>query len=102
NNAIEPVFHLSLIAFGLLFTPIEHVLGIASNYLSRKMEYQADSFAVNLKFGNQLVSALKKLSKDNLSNLTPHPIYVFVNYSHPTLYQRAKKILNNVKHRNEK
>ncbi|HPF92773.1 MAG TPA: M48 family metallopeptidase [Tenuifilaceae bacterium] len=96
HNAIEPVFHLSLIAFGLLFTPIEHVLGIASNYLSRKMEYQADSFAVNLKLGDQLISAPKKLSKDNLSNLTPHPIYVFINYSHPTLYQRVKKILNSV------
>lgn len=96
SNATEPIFHLSLIAFGLLFSPIEHIIGIGTNMMSRKMEYQADEFASNLNFGNELILALKKLSKESLSNLTPHPAYVFVNYSHPTLFQRAEKILDRV------
>jgi STE24 endopeptidase len=92
ENATEPIFHLSLVAFVILFSPIEHVLGMFTNVLSRKMEYQADAFATKHNLGQNLVNALKKLSAENLSNLTPHPAYVFVNYSHPTLYQRVKKI----------
>lgn len=102
SNATEPIFHLSLIAFGLLFSPIEHIIGIATNLMSRRMEYQADEFASNLNYGNELISALKKLSKESLSNLTPHPTYVFVNYSHPTLFQRAKKILGTVEQQTKK
>ncbi len=102
SNATEPIFHLSLIAFGLLFTPIEHVIGIGTNMMSRKMEYQADEFASKLDYGNELISALKKLSKESLSNLTPHPAYVFVNYSHPTLFQRARKILDGEGHQTKK
>ncbi len=93
HEASEPVFHLSLIAFGILFSPIENVLGIITNSLSRKMEYQADGFAQKYGLGISLINGLKKLSAENLSNLTPHPAYVFVNYSHPTLLQRVKKIL---------
>lgn len=92
-NATVPVFHLSLIAFGILFSPIENILGFFTNALSRKMEYQADFFATKHGMGSSLVSGLKKLSAENLSNLTPHPAYVFVHYSHPTLYNRVKKIL---------
>ena len=92
-DANEPVFHLSLIAFGILFSPIENILGIGTNALSRKMEYQADGFTQKYGLGSSLINGLKKLSAENLSNLTPHPAYVFVKYSHPTLFQRVKKIL---------
>ncbi|HCY00548.1 MAG TPA: peptidase M48 [Bacteroidales bacterium] len=102
SNATEPIFHLSLIAFGLLFMPIEHIIGIGTNMMSRKMEYQADEFASKLNYGNELISALKKLSKESLSNLTPHPAYVFVNYSHPTLFLRVRKILDRVGHQTKK
>lgn len=94
HGASEPVFHLSLIAFGILFSPIENILGIVSNAISRKMEFQADLFAAQHGMGNALVRSLKKLSAENLSNLTPHPAYVFVNYSHPPLFQRVRKILD--------
>jgi len=94
----EPNFHIGLIAFGILYSPVSFVLDIFMNMLSRKNEYQADEFAaVNYK-PEALASALKKMSVKNLSNLTPHPAYVFFNYSHPTLLQRLaflKKIEKN-------
>jgi STE24 endopeptidase len=65
------------------------------NYISRKNEYQADKFAAEKYKGEYLASALKKLSINNLSNLTPHPVYVFFHYSHPTLLQRLKKLMVN-------
>jgi STE24 endopeptidase len=84
----EPNFHIGLVAFGILYSPVSFVLGIFMNILSRKNEYQADAFAAeNFKPG-ELASALKKLSVKNLSNLTPHPRYVFFHYSHPPLLQR--------------
>ena len=84
----EPNFHIGLVAFGILYSPVSFALGIFMNMLSRKNEYQADEFAaVNYK-PEALASALKKLSITNLSNLTPHKTYVFFNYSHPTLLQR--------------
>jgi STE24 endopeptidase len=79
---------INLIAFGLLYTPISKVTGILMNMLSRKNEYEADAYASLTYKAAPLKDALKKLSVDNLSNLTPHPTYVFVNYSHPTLLQR--------------
>jgi STE24 endopeptidase len=79
---------INLIAFGLLYTPISKVTGILMNMLSRKNEYEADAYASKTYKAAPLKNALKKLSVDNLSNLTPHPTYVFVNYSHPTLLQR--------------
>ncbi len=94
HDASMPVFHLSLLAFGLLFSPIENIIGLITNALSRKMEFQADEFARSNGYGPELVSGLKKLSAENLSNLTPHPAYVFVNYSHPTLLSRVTKILS--------
>lgn len=93
ESASEPVFHLSLLAFGLLFSPIETIVGLFTNRLSRKMEFQADAYAASNGLGNSLIRGLKKLSSENLSNLTPHPVYVFVNYSHPTLLQRIERIL---------
>jgi STE24 endopeptidase len=84
----EPKFHIGLIAFGILYSPLSFILGIGMNVLSRKNEYEADNYAANYGFGKHLASALKKLSVKNLSNLTPHKWYVFFHYSHPTLLQR--------------
>lgn len=85
-------FEISLIAFGMLFSPISTVIALFMNVFSRKNEYAADNFAKLHGLGQELISALKKLSINNLTNLTPHPAYVFVYYSHPTLYQRIKNI----------
>lgn len=85
-------FHLGLIAFGILYSPISTILGLALNNLSRKNEYQADDFANSNYDGESLISSLKKLSSSSLSNLTPHPLYVFFHYSHPTLLQRIRAI----------
>lgn len=89
-----PSFHVGLIAFGILYTPISEIIGLLMNSLSRKFEYQADDYAKNTFEATPLVSALKKLSKNSLSNLTPHPAYVFMHYSHPTLLQRFKNLQN--------
>jgi STE24 endopeptidase len=90
----EPNFHIGLIAFGILYSPVSFVLGIFMNILSRKNEYQADAFAAKSYKPGLLASALKKLSQKNLSNLTPHPLYVFFNYSHPPLLDRLKHLKN--------
>lgn len=83
-------FHIGLIGFTILYSPISMILGIFTNNFSRRHEYQADCYAVEHYEGDSLVSGLKKLSKNNLSNLTPHPLYVFFHYSHPTLLQRIR------------
>lgn len=62
------------------------------NYISRKFEYQADNFARKTFAAQPLITSLKKLSKNSLSNLTPHPAYVFMHYSHPTLLQRIQNL----------
>ncbi|MDO9274936.1 MAG: M48 family metallopeptidase [Lutibacter sp.] len=81
-------FHIGLIAFGVLYSPISEITSLFMNALSRKFEYQADDYAKENFNGNDLTSALKKLSKNSLGNLTPHPLYVKIHYSHPTLLQR--------------
>ena len=85
-------FHIGLIAFGILYSPISMITGLAMNIFSRKNEYQADAFAARYFDANELASALKKLSVKNLSNLRPHPVYVFFHYSHPTLLQRLNAL----------
>lgn len=90
-----PSFHIGLIAFGILYSPISMVTGLAMNIFSRKNEFQADAFAAQYFDKNELASALKKLSVNNLSNLRPHPAYVFFHYSHPTLLQRLKALNSN-------
>lgn len=80
--------HLNLIAFGILFTPLSEIIGLFMNMLSRKNEYEADGYAAETYGATPLMAALKKLSVKNLSNLNPHPAYVFIHYSHPPLYQR--------------
>ncbi|MEW7292752.1 M48 family metallopeptidase [Aquimarina sp. 2304DJ70-9] len=87
-----PSFHIGLIAFGILYSPISEVTGLIMNLVSRKFEYQADEYAKNTYNNEALINSLKKLSKNNLSNLTPHPAMVFIHYSHPTLLQRIKKL----------
>jgi STE24 endopeptidase len=84
----NPSFHIGLIAFGVLYTPISEITGLFMNLLSRKFEYQADDYAKTNYNPDALIASLKKLSKNSLSNLTPHNWYVFVHYSHPTLLQR--------------
>jgi STE24 endopeptidase len=91
-NIDIPGFHVALITFGLLYSPISLVLGIFMNVISRKNEYSADQYAAEMYNAEHLISALKKLSSENLSNLTPHPAYVFFNYSHPPLFQRVNEL----------
>ena len=85
---------LSLIAFVLLYSPISLITGLFMNIFSRKNEFQADNFAKKYNLGEYLISGLKKLSVNNLSNLTPHKAYVFFNYSHPPLLERIKNLKN--------
>ena len=88
----QPSFHMGLIAFGILYSPVSQILGVFMNYMSRKFEYQADNYAKNTFSASPLISSLKKLSKNSLSNLTPHYLYVFFHFSHPTLLDRIKNL----------
>ena len=85
-----PSFHLSMLAFFLLFTPVSTLLGLINNTLSRRNEYQADQYSIDTYPGAReyMYSAFKKLSRESLTNLSPHPIYVAVNYSHPPILDR--------------
>jgi STE24 endopeptidase len=85
-------FHIGLITFAILYSPVSEVTGMLMNYLSRKFEFQADDYAKNTYNAEPLISGLKKLSRTSLSNLTPHKAYVFVHYSHPPLLQRYKNL----------
>lgn len=87
-----PSFHIGMIAFGMLYSPISQITGFFMNSLSRKFEYQADDYAKNTHNSGDLISSLKKLSKNSLSNLTPHSAYVWFHYSHPSLLQRIKNL----------
>ncbi len=88
----KPSFHAALIGFGILYSPISELTGLIMNFISRKFEYQADNFAKNTYAALPLISSLKKLSKNSLSNLTPHPAYVFMHYSHPPLIKRIHNL----------
>ncbi|MAU15546.1 MAG: peptidase M48 [Muricauda sp.] len=87
-----PSFHAALVGFALLYSPISEITGLIMNYLSRKFEFQADDFAKTTFAAAPLISSLKKLSRKSLSNLTPHPAYVFVHYSHPPLVERIRNL----------
>ncbi|MGA1976628.1 MAG: M48 family metallopeptidase [Bacteroidales bacterium] len=88
----KPSFHLGLIVFGILYSPLSLVIGLISNYVSRRNEFSADRFARENYNPLFLAEALKKLSVKNLSNLVPHPVYVFFHYSHPPLLKRLEKL----------
>jgi STE24 endopeptidase len=87
--------HLNLIAFGILFSPISGITGLLGLIISRKNEFEADAFAKDTYHAKALAIALKKLSVDSLSNLFPHRLYVFFNYSHPPLLERLRKLESN-------
>ena len=84
----QPTIELGLLAFGILYSPVSMIISLFANILSRKHEFEADRYAAETSDGNALKEALKKLSVNNLSNLNPHPAYVFFYYSHPPLLQR--------------
>lgn len=85
-------FYFVFTLFGMIAWPLNAVFGMIFNYFSRKCEYEADAFAAKEGYGDELVSALKQLSRDALSNLNPHPVIVALEYSHPTISQRAAAV----------
>jgi STE24 endopeptidase len=91
-GAETPSFHLGLIVFGILYSPLSLLIGLVSNYISRKNEFEADRFVNDNYEPVILASALKKLAVKNLSNMIPHPAYVFFHYSHPPLLARLAKL----------
>jgi STE24 endopeptidase len=88
----KPTLELGLLAFGILYGPVSMALSLATNFISRKHEYEADAYATKTYNGAALQEALKKLSVSNLSNPDPHPAYVFFYYSHPPLLHRLRAI----------
>ncbi len=84
--------HLVLVAFGVIYSPISTIVGLFMNIISRQHEYTADRYAKQKVNSKYLISALKKLASNTLSNLIPHPAYVFFHYSHPTLLQRIRAL----------
>jgi STE24 endopeptidase len=87
------VFHLGLLAFGILYSPLSMFTGLIGSYISRKNEYEADDYAKEHHGAKPLAESLKKLSINHLSNLNPHPWYVFFHYSHPPLVLRLKNLM---------
>ena len=89
--------YAGLVFFGMLYSPVDLILSIFMNIRSRKHEFAADNFsAVRTNNPESMISALKKLSEHNLSNLTPHPFYVFLHYSHPPVLKRIEAIKRNL------
>ncbi len=89
----QPSIYAGLIFFGLLYAPVELILSIGMNIFSRRHEYEADRFATaTIDSSEAMAQSLQKLSLHNLSNLTPHPFYVFLNYSHPPVLERIQAI----------
>ena len=94
-SANEPSVYAGLIFFSLLYAPIELILSIIFNILSRKHEFEADEYsAITLQNTSHMISGLKNLTVQNLGNLTPHPLPVFLSYSHPPVLDRIKRLQN--------
>jgi len=89
---VQPSFYLGLVGFGLIYSPVSMLFGLFFNFISRKNEYQADAFAASFGKAKDLGNALLKLTVNNLSKVYPHPWYIFVYYSHPSLMQRLKQL----------
>lgn len=87
-----PSFHVNLAVFSFIYTPLSILLDIVTNVISRRHERQADAFAAAHGMGGAEASALRKMSAKSLANLTPHPLVVFTEYSHPTLFERVKAL----------
>ncbi len=85
-------FHLGLIVFGILYSPLSLIIGLLTNFISRRNEFAADRFVRENYKPKMLSEALKKLSVKNLSNMEPHPAYVFFHYSHPPLLRRLEEL----------
>lgn len=96
-GAQEPSFHFGLFTFALLYSPVSFIVGIISNRISRHFERQADTFAITHSDAHHFIAALKKLTAYNYSNLTPHPLYVKVYYSHPPVLQRIEYIKHSLR-----
>lgn len=100
NRALFDVFYMentsiyaSLVFFSMLYAPISLLLGIFFTYVSRRNEFSADQYSVETaKMPESMISSLKKLSKENLSNLTPHWLNVFLNYTHPPVLDRIRAL----------
>ncbi|MFV1980262.1 MAG: M48 family metallopeptidase [Rhodothermia bacterium] len=91
----HPSIHTGFVFFGLLFSPVEMLLSIGMNAWSRRNEFEADRFAISTTGGSSaLVKAMKKLSTSNLANLTPHPLYVRLYYSHPPMIERIGAMMS--------
>jgi STE24 endopeptidase len=88
----EPNFHIGILAFGILYSPVSFIAGIFMTILSRKNEYAADAYANGFGLGEALIGGLKTISSNALSNLTPHPWDEFFHYSHPPLLQRIRAL----------
>ena len=81
-------FHLSILAFFIIFSPLSFALDLISNSISRRNEYEADQFAKQTYDGEPLKSGLIKIATDSLANLSPHPLAVKIYSTHPPLLQR--------------
>jgi STE24 endopeptidase len=89
----ETSVYVSLVLFGIVMSPVNDLLSVAGNWLSRKHEFEADAYAAEVTGEPEaLAGALRQLSKDNLSNLNPHPFYVFLNYTHPPVARRIEAL----------
>ena len=96
----QPSVYAGLVFFALLYAPLDFLTGIFMQLFSRKNEFEADRFAADTTSEpNAMATALRKLAVHNLTNLTPHPFYVFLNYSHPPVLQRLRAITNRVAQR---
>lgn len=85
-------FHLGLIVFFFLYSPVSAIISLGGNYISRQHEFEADYFAKSFTSGASLAKALRKLASENMADLTPHPLYVLFHYSHPPLADRLKRL----------
>jgi STE24 endopeptidase len=96
----QPSVYAGLVFFALLYAPLDFLTGIFMQLFSRKNEFEADRFAADTTSEpNAMATALRKLAVHNLTNLTPHPFYVFLNYSHPPVLQRLRAITKRVAQR---
>ena len=94
---INDYFAFVVIVFVLLLSPINVVTTLLKNAISRKHEYQADLISVEYNLGNAMISALKKVGRSNLADLSPHPLFVFMKYSHPPLSRRIESLSIGIK-----